>query len=154
MLSNQDIDPRQTKPPFVLWRPWIAVWRWLFPPTLAHRDRQHHLTRRLVVATALLVFLALCGLLVWQARPLYDAYQEWEANRLVGRARALVDQGEVYQGISLAQKAYGLAPENLDAIRLNAEFRGYALCSTPTVTRKPAASWRPGFQVMRPMRRR
>ena len=53
MLTSQNPDPNARRT-FILFRPFIAVWHWLFPPTLAHRDRQSN-TSRIIAAVAIVV---------------------------------------------------------------------------------------------------
>ena len=122
MLSNQPINPNEPKAPFILWRPFVAFWRWLAPPTLADRDRQSHSSRLTGIAIVIVLGVGLSITAILYARPIYNACQDWWATRLVKEARSLADQGEVVSAIMISQRAYNLAPENLGAIRLNAEF--------------------------------
>ncbi|MCB1228240.1 MAG: hypothetical protein KDK99_20710 [Verrucomicrobiales bacterium] len=123
MLTHQTIDPNApSKKPFVLLRPFIALWHWLLPPSQAHADRQSRSQRFAAIAVVTLVCLAAAGFAVFYAKPIQDAYQDWKANRLVKQARSLVDQGEIYQAVMKADEAYRIAPENVEAIRINGEF--------------------------------
>lgn len=122
MLSNQPINPNEPKAPFFLWRPFVAFWRWLAPPTLADRDRQSSSSRLTGIAIVVLLGVGLSITALLYARPIYNACQDWYATRLVKEARSLADQGEVISAIMISQRAYNLSPENLGAIRLNAEF--------------------------------
>lgn len=122
MLSNQPINPNEPKASFILWRPFVAFWRWLAPPTLADRDRQSRSSRLTGIAIVIVLGVGLSITAILYARPIYNACQDWWATRLVQEARSLADQGEVVSAIMLSQRAYNLAPENLGAIRLNAEF--------------------------------
>lgn len=122
MLTSQSPHPTPDKPPFFLWRPLIVAWRWLVPQTLADRDRQSPLARRVRFFVILLLALGLPTFAIINARPFYRAAQDWRSTRKAAAARALADQGEVFQAVMLAQEAYRLSPENLNAIRLNAEF--------------------------------
>ncbi len=122
MLSSQPTNPTPRPPPFFLWRPLIAAWRWLLPPTQADKDRQSPVARRVRLVLVLTIGLGLPILSIVNARPLYHSVQDWRASRKVIQARSLADQGEILQAVMLAQDAYRLAPENIAAIRLNAEF--------------------------------
>ena len=122
MLTSQNPNPNTERPPFILWRPVLAIWRWLVPPTQADRDRQSPTARRVRLITLLAIAFGLPTLAILNARPLYHAAQHWRAARKVVQARSLADQGEVFQAVMLAQEAYRISPENIDAIRLNAEF--------------------------------
>ena len=122
MLSNQSINPNEPKAPFILWRPFVAVWRWLAPPTQADRDRQSRTSRLTGVLLVVGLGAGLCIAAILYARPIYNACQDWYATRLVKKARSLADQGEVVSAIMISQQAYNLSPENQEAIRLNAQF--------------------------------
>lgn len=121
MLTDQSIDPNQ-KPPSLLLRPFLAVWHWMVPPTQAHADRQSRTTvvlRSSLVVAAAVTFIG--GVLFW-GRDLRDLYQNWQADGLVSEARQLADSGNVINAVLKAQEAYSKSPENVGAIRLNAEF--------------------------------
>ena len=124
MLWNQNIDPTKdpTKKPFVLWRPFIAAWEWLVPPTVAHRDRQSPLARWI----ATIVILSLCTTLlilgIVYARPLKNSYKNMRAESMVKEARQMAENGQVVNAVMKAQEAYSKAPESEEAIRLNYEY--------------------------------
>lgn len=122
MLSNQPINPNEPKATFLLWRPFVAAWRWLLPSTQADKDRQTRTSRLTGIIVIAVLGVGLCITAILYARPIYNACQDWYATRLVREARALADQGEVVSAIMISQRAYNLAPENEGAIRLNAEF--------------------------------
>jgi tetratricopeptide (TPR) repeat protein len=122
MLTNQSIDPQRQKPPFILWRPFLAFWHWLVPPTQAHRDRQSKSSRLFSVVFILVLCGGATASALYYAHPIYNAYQDWRASKAVVKARSLADQGEIYAAVMEAQSAYSLSPENRDAVRLNAEF--------------------------------
>ncbi len=124
--------PPLQKPPFILWRPFVAVWRWLAPADKAGQDRQSRSSRLTGAAIVIVLCLGLSALAIRHARPIYNAIQDWYATRLVAKARSLAEEGDVYQAILKAQSAYNMSPENPGAVRLNAEFltrmkRGEAL---------------------------
>ena len=122
MPPDPSNHPNTPKSAFLLWRPFIAAWRWLAPHTQASRDRQSQTSRLVGITLVTTASVALCTLAILYARPLYNAWQDWRANQLITDARSLADEGELLPAIMAAQEAYTLSPENIDAIRLNAEF--------------------------------
>jgi hypothetical protein len=124
LLSSQNIDPNQAgnKKPFVLLRPFIAVWQWLVPPTQAHRDRQSTTARMVAIGS----LIAICGAAIvlgfLYARPLHDQYQNWQAEGLYEEAKSMINDGQGVQAFYKVQEAVKLAPENRNAVRLNAEI--------------------------------
>ncbi len=124
MLWNQNIDPTKdlTKKPFVLWRPFIAVWEWLVPPTVAHRDRQSPLARWVAAFVILGICTSLLILGIVYARPLKNSYKNMRAGSMVKEARQMMENGQGVSAIMKAQEAYSKAPESEDAIRLNFEY--------------------------------
>ena len=112
--------PNSPKAPFILWRPFVAAWRWLAPSTQASRDRQSHTSRFVGITIVTTASVLLCTLAILYARPLYNAWQDWRANQLIADARSLVDEGELLPAIMAAQEAYTLSPENIAAIRRGA----------------------------------
>jgi predicted Zn-dependent protease len=124
VLTNQTIDPNQDeKPkPFVLLRPLIMVWQWMVPPTLAHRDRQSKTAR--LVATSALVFFCLGMILLGflYAKPLHDHYQDWQAENLYQEAKSLANDGQYPTAFAKIQEAVIKSPDNINALRMNAEF--------------------------------
>lgn len=124
MLWNQNIDPTKdpTKKPFVLWRPFIAIWEWLVPPTVAHRDRQSPLARWVAAAVILSICTSLLILGIVYSRPLKNSYKNMRAGSMVKEARQMAENGQVVNAVMKAQEAYTKAPESEDAIRLNFEY--------------------------------
>lgn len=124
MLTNQTIDPSRdpNKKPFLLWRPFIATWQWLFPPTLAHQDRQSSVARWVAGVLIAAVCITLTVLAILYAKPIQDSYQDWRATNLVKEARQLAENGQIVNAVMKAQEAYSMAPENVDALRVNGEF--------------------------------
>lgn len=124
MLWHQNIDPTKDlhRKPFVLLRPFIAAWEWLFPPSVAHRDRQSPLSRW--VATFIIVSIATSLLIlgVIYARPLKNSYKNMRAESMVKEARQMAENGQVVNAVMKAQEAYQKAPESIEAIRLNFEY--------------------------------
>lgn len=99
-----------------------ALWRWLCPSKLADQDRQSRLSRLTGAALIVAACVSLSALAIRFARPIYNMAQHWHANHLVAEARRLADEGDVFSAVLKAQSAYSMSPENIDAIRLNAEF--------------------------------
>lgn len=124
MLWNQNIDPTKdpTKKPFVLWRPFIAAWEWLVPPTVAHRDRQSPLSRWMAAFVILSICTTLLILGIVYARPLKNSYKNMRAESMVKEARQMAENGQVVNAVMKAQEAYSKAPESEEAIRLNYEY--------------------------------
>jgi tetratricopeptide (TPR) repeat protein len=124
MLWNQKIDPTkdQSPQPFALWRPFIAAWEWLVPPTVAHRDRQSPLARYVAAGAVISLCGGLLALGVMFARPLKQRYKNMRAESMVKEARQMAENGQVVNAVMKAQEAYTNAPESEDAIRLNFEY--------------------------------
>jgi hypothetical protein len=122
--SDPPTDPYLDAPdrPFILLRPFVAALKWLFPRTLADKDRQTT-TARWVAGIVVVTFALGLGILgVMFAKPIQDAYQNWRAEKLVKEARQLAEDGQFVNAIFKAQEAVVMAPENLSAIRINSEF--------------------------------
>ncbi|MFZ2276271.1 MAG: hypothetical protein WAW39_00670 [Prosthecobacter sp.] len=124
MLWNQNIDPTKdlTQKPFILWRPFIAAWEWLVPPTVAHRDRQSPLARWIAAFVILSICTSLLILGIVYARPLKNSYKNMRAGSMVKEARLMMENGQGVNAVMKAQEAYTKAPESEEAIRLNFEY--------------------------------
>jgi len=124
MLFNQNIDPTKdfSRKPFVLWRPFIAAWEWLVPPTVAHRDRQSPLARWIAGFVIVSISATLLILGVVYARPLKNSYKNMRAESMVNEARRMMENGQGVNAVMKAQEAYQKAPESIEAIRLNFEY--------------------------------
>ncbi len=124
MLWNQNIDPTKdlSQKPFILWRPFIAAWHWLVPPTVAHRDRQSTLSRWIASSVVVAIATTLLILGVVYARPLKDGYKNMRASSMVKEARRMAENGQYVNAVMKAQEAYQKAPESVEAIRLNFEY--------------------------------
>ncbi len=124
MLWNQKIDPSQdhTPKPFVLWRPFIAAWEWMVPPTVAHRDRQSPLARWIATFVIVSICTSLTVLGIVYARPIKNSIKNMRAERMVKEARRMAENGQMINAVMQAQEAYQKAPESIDAIRLNFEY--------------------------------
>lgn len=125
MLTNQTIDPNnlgEQKPPFILFRPFVTVWHWMVPPTQAHRDRQSKTARWAARIGVTTFCLGLMGVAAYYARPLKNSYDDWKADRLVKESRQMAEDGQIVNAVFKAQEAYKIAPDNVNALRLNTEF--------------------------------
>lgn len=124
MLWNQNIDPSKdlSQKPFILWRPFVAAWEWLFPPTVAHRDRQSSLSRWVAgfIMASICATLLILGIIY--ARPLKNSYKNMRAEGMVKEARRMAENGQIVNAVIKAQEAVQKAPESIDAIRLNFEY--------------------------------
>src|SRR4051812_4618509 len=121
MFTTQNPDPNSRKP-FVLLRPFIALWRWLFPPTLADRDRQSR-TSRVIAAGAIIVFcVAIVVVTAMNARPWYKAYQRWQADQKIGKAEEMEKKDRLLDAWNLANEAYTLDPQNPRVLRTLARY--------------------------------
>ncbi|TDU72934.1 hypothetical protein EI77_01400 [Prosthecobacter fusiformis] len=124
MLTNQTIDPNQNgqPKPFILFRPFLMVWHWLVPPTQAHKDRQSKGALWAARISVIAFCLLLMGLAIYFAKPMQDTYQDWKADKLVAESRQMAEDGQIVNAVFKAQEAVSLAPDNVNAIRLNTEF--------------------------------
>ncbi len=124
MLSSQSIDPNQEgnqKSSLVL-RPFIAAWQWLVPPTQAHRDRQSTTARWVALGSLTLVCIGLIIVGFKYSKPIQDNYQNWQAEQLYKEAKALANDGQYPTAFTKLQKAVQIAPDNINVLRMNAEF--------------------------------
>jgi len=124
VLTNQTIDPNQDgkAKPFILLRLLITAWQWLVPPTQAHLDRQSKLARIIAISSFLILCLTLIVLGFVYAKPLQDGFQDWQAEMLYEEARALANDGQIPTAFVKLQKAVSISPDNINALRMNAEF--------------------------------
>lgn len=124
MLWHQNIDPTkdQSRKPFILWRPFVMLWEWLVPPTVAHRDRQSPLARWIAASVIVIISTTLLLLGILYARPLKNSFKNMRAASMVKEARQMAENGQYYNAVMKAQEAYQKAPESIEAIRLNFEY--------------------------------
>jgi thioredoxin-like negative regulator of GroEL len=124
VLTNQTIDPNQDgqPKPFILLRPFMMAWNWLVPPTQAHRDRQSKTARLVAISTLVFSCLGLVTLGFIYARPVYNGYQDWQAENLYKEAKSLANDGQYPTAFAKIQEAVTKSPDNINAIRMNAEF--------------------------------
>lgn len=121
MLTSQDPDP-SNRPTFVLFRPFVAGWRWLFPHTQAHTDQQSG-TARLIARIAVVVFcFVLVGGVGLYGRRIHDLWQTWRSNRLIAEAEQYEKSQKLMEAWRSATEAYHLDPDNPKAIRTLARY--------------------------------
>ncbi|TLD68274.1 hypothetical protein FEM03_23425 [Phragmitibacter flavus] len=121
MLSTQDPHLQQKKP-FLLWRPFVAFWHWMFPPTLADLDRQSN-TARVVAGSLIIAFsIGLVVFVVMNAGNWHGLYQNHRSESLVERSKAMEAEKKYVDALNLANQAFQLSPENPNAIRSLARF--------------------------------
>lgn len=121
MFTTQNPDPNARRR-FILFRPFVAVWHWLFPPTVAHRDRQSSTAR---VLSGIVIVLFCMGLVAFgflNGKKWYDTYQTWMANRLIKKAENLEKQERLLEAWIAANDAYKQDPENPNVLRTLARF--------------------------------
>lgn len=123
MLFKQMIDPSADpggKNRLVRWI--VGAWHWLFPPTVAHADRQSHAAKRLRVAVLILIPVLIAGAGLFNARSIYQSYQNWTAKRVMSDAKGFFDENRHYDAYLKVLEAHSLNPENEDAIRMLGEL--------------------------------
>lgn len=121
MLTTQSPDPHERRP-FLLLRPVIALWQWLFPPTVAHRDRQSVKARVIAGIAIVAVCVGMVATVLLNGKKWYDGYQTWEANRKIKKADAFEKQERLLEAWIQANEAYKLDPENPNVIRTLARY--------------------------------
>lgn len=142
MLTTQNPDPTARKP-FVLFRPFIALWNWLVPPSQAHADRQSRIARFVAAGLAVVISLSAVIFVTMNARSWHGAWKKWRSTKIVNDALKFEKQAGDYQdqmrssGSSDEQdamlrayktahdkavEAYQKDPDNPEAIRLVARI--------------------------------
>jgi len=124
MLTHQKIDPTKdfAPKPFLLWRPFIAAWRWLVPASVADRDRQSPLARWIAMSIMVAISTTLLALGIIYARPLKTSFKNMRAESMVSEARRMAENGQMLNAVMRAQEAVQKAPDSIPAIRLNFEY--------------------------------
>lgn len=121
MLTTQETEEAPKKP-FILFRPMIAVWRWMFPASVAEKDRQSRWARSAAVA---FIVAAFAGIVIFSALNLKQwrtSYKTWKSNRYLKESRELEDSDKLNEAVVQANQAYLESPENPEAIRTLARF--------------------------------
>jgi hypothetical protein len=121
MFTSQNPNPNARRT-FVLFRPFVALWHWLFPPTVAHRDRQSKVARTIAIVAIIGFFGGIVTVTVMNARTWYNWYQTWQANRKIEQAHKLEKEERLTEAVLLAQQAYILDPENPKVVRTMARY--------------------------------
>lgn len=121
MLTWQNPDPSARRP-FILLRPFVAFWQWMFPPTQAHADRQSHASRVVAGFTIIAFCAALIAFVLMNGRKWHDQWQTWQSNRLVKKAEGFEKEERLLEAWIRANDAYMLDPENPNAIRTLARY--------------------------------
>jgi hypothetical protein len=124
VLNDQEIDPykQSTKEHFFLFRPFVTTWQWLIPPTQAHKDRQSKAAKVTGIVTISCICFTLLGIGFFFAKPVQDFIQNIQADWLHDEAKKHLQEGELRAAFQKTQQAVLLAPENTNAVRLNAEI--------------------------------
>ncbi len=126
VLSSQNFDPQSSAANAgkvaTLLRPLRQAWEWLVPPTQAHKDRQS-LTAKITAITLLIVgCISMIVLGLRFARPAKNIIQDWRAERLYQEALQETHDKNYMQGWDKVQRAVKMSPENVNAVRLTAEY--------------------------------
>lgn len=103
-------------------RPFLAFWRWMFPPTVADMDRQSKLARLTGGMVIVVACLGIILLSIFYGRKLNTVYKNYRANLLVQKSRELGDKNMYVDAINLANEAFTYAPNNPEAIRNIARY--------------------------------
>jgi len=121
MLSTQD-TLSDVKKPFILFRPFVAVWRWMFPPTLADMDRQSYTSRIIAGAAIVLFSLTLMGVTLYNGRTWHRMLKTWQSNRMVERSEKMEKSEKLLEAVMEANNAYVKDPDNPKAVRALARY--------------------------------
>lgn len=135
MLTTQNPNPGE-KQPFILWRPFLAAWNWLVPPTQAHIDRQSRTSRYVFLGSIVVLALVLIVTALLKGRDWHNAYKRWasnsdareavkyekEANDYLEANRTMDYQDTMRKAASKANEAYLGDSDNPEAIRVLARI--------------------------------
>jgi Tfp pilus assembly protein PilF len=122
MLKSQTHATSDAAEPFILFRPFVRAWRWLFPPSLAEMDRQSETTRLIAKVLIVVAFLGLSATVVIYGKTWYNMWQHFRSNQLVEEAKEYEKDRQFMKAYTTATKAYYLDPENPNAIRTLAGY--------------------------------
>ncbi len=116
MLSTQDPNNQPGKT-FFLWRPIVTFWHWMFPPTVAHRDRQSTKARIVAGTVIITVLLGLIALSLIYGKTVYKFYKTLRSNYLVDSSEKLEAESRILEAHTQANLAYNFDPDNPKAVR-------------------------------------
>ena len=123
MLTTQNINPNERPPHrFFLVRWIVGTWHWILPPSLAHRDRESDLKRKLRATAIISLCIAAIIAALNYAKPLQDMWQERQARNYVERAKQFAESKDYVMAITTAQEAVRVAPDYEPGVRLNAQL--------------------------------
>lgn len=137
MLYNQNPDPsRQQASRFVLWRPFVALWNWLVPQSVAHADRQPRVARLVATGLLLSVCLGLVGMVMYYGRSWHHIYKQWQSSSLAEDAikyeqladnfresnKVMEYQDTMVKAFKFASDAFTKDPDNPEAVRVAARI--------------------------------
>jgi hypothetical protein len=122
MLKSQSHATSDAAEPFILFRPFVRAWRWLFPPSLADIDRQSATARLVAKIFIVAAFFTLGGVVTVYAKTWYNMVQTFRSNLLVEEALEYEKNSEIVKAWTAATRAYHLDSENPKAIRTLARF--------------------------------
>ncbi|RBP35856.1 hypothetical protein DES53_11922 [Roseimicrobium gellanilyticum] len=122
MLKSQSHATSDAAEPFVLFRPFVRAWRWLFPPSLADIDRQSGTARLLAKIMIVAVFFGLGTLAVIYGKTLHNMVQTFRSNQFVDDAEEYEKNAEIVKAWTAATRAYHLDSNNPRAVRTLARF--------------------------------
>ena len=121
MLKSQNHQSDEQRP-FILIRPFLPAWHWLFPPSQAHIDRQSATTRLVAKIVIVVGFLSLTALTAVYGKVWWNMWQTVRSDWLVEEAKEFEKQEELVKAWRAATKAYHLDPDNPNAIRTLAQY--------------------------------
>lgn len=121
MLSTQDpLHPH--KKPFILLRPLVAFWHWMFPPTVADMDRQSNVARIVGGFVIIAVSLGTMALVIYNGKKWTSLYKTYRSDALVKRSIEYGEKNMHVDALNLANEAFLHNPENPNAIRNIARY--------------------------------
>jgi hypothetical protein len=121
MLSTQD-TLSETKKPFILLRPFLAAWRWMFPPTVADRDRQSNTSRIIAGLTIVVLCLSAIAFTAYNGRAWHKSFKTLRSNQMVENSIKMEKSEKLLEALLEANNAFAKDPENPNAIRQLARY--------------------------------
>jgi hypothetical protein len=122
MLKSQSHATSDAAEPYILFRPFVRAWHWLFPPSLADIDRQSASARLLAKILIVVAFFGIGAVVVTYGKTWYNMVQTFRSNQLVEEALEHEKNQEIVKAWTAATRAYHLDSENPKAIRTLAKF--------------------------------